>query len=82
MKKVRYDKSVPLLSLIAPPCMYAKYHVCWGTSHGVVGKVIGVDIVNKTVMMESPSSGVKWKNPVKWSDLRHLRSTQTKIQSQ
>ena len=75
-----YSKDIPLLPLIEPPLRYMKYHVAWGKSNGVVGKVVEVNTIDKTVIMESPSTGTKWQNPVKWSDLRHLRKTQTNIE--
>ncbi len=74
-----FKKSDPLLPLTEPPFLYGKYHVAWGKSNGVVGKVISVNEINKTVIMCSPSTGKEWKNPVRFSDLRHLRRTQVNI---
>lgn len=82
MKKHRkiYSKSTPLLPLVDAPKIYASYHVSWGKSHGVIGQVIFVNETNKTVTMCSSATGMEWKNPVKWIDLRHRRATQQKIE--
>ena len=74
----QFKKSDPLLP-VDYPHVFAKYHVAWGTSNGVVGKVLSVNEEKKTVKMCSPKTGIEWKNPVKWSDLRHLRKTQLKM---
>lgn len=79
MKKRFYKKSDPLIA-VEEPLLHQKYHVSWGNSHGVVGKVINIDYQNKTVKMISPSSKVVWKYPVRWSELRHLRKTQQRIE--
>lgn len=77
--KVRFKKGAPLLSLIDPPKVGQSYHVAWGRSNGVVGRILSVDEINKTAIICSPKTRITWKNPVKWSDLRHLRKTQAKI---
>ena len=69
----------PLMKLISPPGIGTKYHVSWGKSNGVVGKCVSVDEVNKTVIMKSPKTGIHWKSPVKWDDLRYLRKQQALI---
>ena len=78
--KVRYPKHIPLIAVEKPVTMQ-KYHVSWGSGHGVVGRCVEVDEVNKTVIMISPKTKEKWKFPVKWSDLRHLRKQQYKIET-
>jgi hypothetical protein len=65
--------------LIFPPLVDNKYHVSWGTSNGVVGVVVSIDTVNKTVVMKSPRTHIHWKNPVKWSDLRYIRREEHKL---
>ncbi len=82
MKRKIFTKSDPLLPLIKEPVLGGKYHVAWGNSNGVVGKVVAIDFVGKKVNMVSPKSGLHWKSPVKWEDLRHLRKTQYKIENQ
>jgi hypothetical protein len=84
MKQIRskrdFNKDIPLMPLIKlPPIVGFKYHVQWGSSNGVVGKVVSVDELNQTVIMRSPKSKRIWKNPVRWSDLRLLRKEQLKI---
>jgi len=81
MNRKIYSKSDPLLP-VDLPILNTKYHVAWGNSNGVVGKVVAIDFVGKKVTMISPKSGLHWKSPVKWEDLRHLRKTQQKIESQ
>lgn len=76
-----YSKSDPLLPVEDKPILYEKYHVSWANNNGVVGRVKSINEINKTVIMESPKTNVEWKNPVKWSDLRHLRKTQYKLES-
>ena len=79
MKKKIYHKADPLLS-ISNPVISMPYHVAWGKSNGVVGIVRSIDEVNKTVILESPKTRIKWNYPVKWSDLRHTRKMQQKIE--
>jgi len=81
MNRKIFNKTEPLLPLIKEPVLGGKYHVDWGKSNGVVGKVVAIDFVGKKVTMISPKSGLHWKSPVKWDDLRHLRKTQRKIES-
>ncbi len=76
-----YSKSEPLLPLQGTPQMNKKYHVSWGKSNGVVGYVVHINETDKTVIMRSPSTGIDWKNPVKWIDLRLLRKDQQKLES-
>ncbi len=60
------------------PNLSQKYHVIWGWSNSIVGRVVAIDWENKTVTMRSPKSKKNWKNPVKFSDLRHIRKHETK----
>jgi hypothetical protein len=79
--KIRvYTKNDPLIPLKSEPKEGANYHVVWGRSHGVLGKVKSIDYENRTVVMISPRTKIQWKNPVKWSDLRHTRKIQYKIE--
>lgn len=80
MNRKIFTKEEPLLSLQETPVMYQKYHVSWGKSNGVVGYVVHVNENDKTVIMRSPATGIDWKNPVKWNDLRYLRKDQQKIE--
>jgi len=77
-----YSKSEPLLPVQGIPEMYQKYHVSWGKSNGVVGYVVHINEQDKTVIMRSPATGIDWKNPVKWTDLRYLRKVQQQLESQ
>lgn len=78
--KVLYNKKIPLIGVDIPE-LNTRYHVAWGKSNGVVGICISINEANKTVILKSPSTGIKWVNPVKWSDLRHTRSNQYKIEN-
>ncbi len=80
MNRKIYSKSDPLLP-VTSPVLNTKYHVAWGTSNGVVGRCVSIDFVNYTVKMRSPKTGIMWIKPVKWSDLRHLRKEQQKIEA-
>jgi hypothetical protein len=76
--KKRYSKQAPLIP-VEHPKVHCLYHVVWA-SRGVIGRCISVDHENQTVMLRSPKSKTDWKTPVKFSDLRHTRSAQTKIE--
>lgn len=80
MNRKIYSKSEPLLPVDHPE-MYSSYHVAWGKSNGVVGIVKHINEVDKTVILYSPATHKEWKNPVKWSDLRHTRKMQQIIES-
>ncbi len=76
-----YSKSDALLP-VEKPALHNLYHVAWGNSNGVVGRCVSIDEENKTVILRSPKTRIDWKNPVKWSDLRHTRKMQLLIESQ
>lgn len=75
MKK-RYKQNVELLP-VGIPKVGVNYHVSWA-SRGVVGKCVKVDDDNKIVILVGPVTKVPFKNPVKWSELRHTRKHQNK----
>lgn len=79
MKK-RYKKKDELLPVDKPE-LNRLYHVSWGYSRGIVGKVISIDENAQTVEMITPKTKKLFKYPVKWSELRHTRRTQSKIES-
>lgn len=79
-KRKIYKKSDPLLP-VEIPAQWALYHVQWGYKNSVVGKVRSIDYENKTVIMETMSTRMMWKFPVKWSDLRHTRKAQQNIEN-
>lgn len=76
-----FKKTDPLLPVKVPKEL-ERYHVVWGHAHGVIGVCISVDVVNRTVRLRSPKTKVEWRNPVKWSDLRHTRKMQLKIEKE
>ena len=76
--KIRGNKGEPLM-IVETPALQCLYHVAWGNSRGVVGVCIAIDEQNKTVILSSPKTKIKWVNPVKWSDLRHTRTNAFKI---
>lgn len=63
----------PLQPLLHKPVVGVKYHVLWGSSHGVVGVCVAVHEYTQEVILRSPKTKKLWQNPVKWSDLRLLR---------
>lgn len=79
--KVRYRKSVPLIP-VEHPVVGKYYHVAWGYSRGIVGVCMSIDEESRTVIMRTPKTKRLFKNPVKFSDLRHTRTQQYKISQQ
>lgn len=75
MKK-RKRQIIPLVPLIGPPEVGRKYHVSWGHHNGVVGKCIEVMQETKTVILQTPKTKLLFKYPVKWSELRYIRSNE------
>lgn len=76
-----YSKNTPLLP-VDYPAIGGRYHVAWGKNHGVVGVCIGIDQQNKTVTLRSPKTRRTWNCQVKFSDLRHTRRKQFKIEQE
>lgn len=76
--KHRFKKDIPLLPVLKPT-IGTKYHVSWAYNRGVVGICISVDEQDKTVILKRPKGKELFKHPVKWSDLRHTRKQQVKI---
>lgn len=74
--KRRHRKVIPLVPVIGLPEVGRKYHVAWGYHHGVVGKCISVDESAKTVILQTPKTKVLFKNPVRFEDLRYIRSNE------
>lgn len=79
--KVRYSKKVPLIAVDGVPVIGSRYHVAWGYSRGVVGVCVSVDEGNKTVQLRTPKTKQLFRFPTKWSDLRHTRKEQYKIEN-
>ena len=73
--KHRFNKDAPLIP-VERPIIGEKYHVNWAYSHGVVGICVKVNEENKTVILKTPKTKKEFANPVKWSDLRHIRKNQ------
>jgi hypothetical protein len=61
---------------VTQPRLNEKYHVTWANSKGMVGECWQLDDRNKRCYLRSPKSGVKWKYPVPYSQLRHIRKNQ------
>jgi hypothetical protein len=75
MKK-RKRPVIPLVPVEGIPVVGRKYHVSWGYHNGVVGKCMEVDPETKTVILRTPKTKVLFKNPVRWEDLRYIRSNE------
>lgn len=78
-QKKRKHKIIPLVPVVGTPQVSRKYHVAWGYHHGVVGRCISVNEVEKTVLLRTPKTKTLFKNPVKWEDLRYIRSNEPPI---
>lgn len=74
--KKRKRPVIPLVSVVGTPEIGRKYHVSWGLSHGVVGKCIQVIPEDQTVILQTPITKVNFKYPVRWSELRYIRSNE------
>jgi len=62
--------------VIGVPEIGRSYHASWGLHHGVVGKCISIDHDSKTVVLITPKTKVLFKYPVKWAELRYIRSNE------
>jgi len=76
MKKKKHLHVIPLVPLVGNPEVGRKYHVSWGLSHGVVGKCMQVNTEDQTVILRTPKTHKVFKYPVKWSELRYIRSNE------
>lgn len=75
--KYRFPKNVPLIP-VNKPIVGQHYHVAWGFSRGIIGVCVEINEINKTVILQTPKTRVRFANPVKWADLRHTRKNQVK----
>lgn len=57
---------------VEKPTVGKLYHVLWG-SNGMVGRCMSINWEEETVVLRSPKTKKVWKNPIKFSDLRHTR---------
>lgn len=80
MKRVRYKKTDPLMTVEIPKLL-GLYHVAWSRFRGVVGRCKSIDFENKTVVLVNPKTKKEWSNPVRWADLRLTRAAQTKLKT-
>ena len=78
MGRYIFDGKIPLME-VEKPKLHNLYHVSWAYSKGVVGRCVSIDEINKTVVLRKPKTGKDFKNPVKWSDLRHTRTNQARL---
>lgn len=79
MTKNRKRPGIPLVPLAGAPEVGRKYHVSWGYHNGVVGKCISVNEADKTVILQTPKTKVLFKNPVRFEDLRYIRSNEPNL---
>ena len=78
--ETNYRKEIPLLKVEGVPVVGKLYHVSWGYSHGIVGRCIAVSEQFQEVKLQTPKTKKSFAKPVKWSDLRHTRAEQFRIE--